>query len=276
MRLTFSAVLLLGLASSHLAAQATFTGYVRDNTSLRGLDGVDLKVEGVDRRIRSNKEGKYEARDVPAGAAVVHVRAVGYSPVDTVMLFTGGERKEVVFLLGKPAVTLDSVVSTAKGATPLVNSSGFDGFDERRKLGFGRFLDAEQLETNKHRRLSDLLDTQLGVKVVTPPTCSAGRPVFCDWRVALGRANDQITCTLEVRLNGDVINRSIRIDPRFGALGVSATQNLEDQWSRAFDLNSISLPRLVGVEVYRAASETPNVYAGNGSTCGVLLLWTNR
>lgn len=274
MRYVVSA-LLIATVASRVHAQAALSGYVRDSASLRGLNGVEVSFDGSDKRSRSNKDGKYEVRDVRAGTALVHLRVVGYAPVDTAMDFADGEKKEIVFFLHKPPVVLDSMVSTSRRGS--VTDAGWSGFDQRRRLGLGKFLGPEELRDNQQRRLSDILRDMAGVRVETPSTCEPERRMLCDWRVAIGRSNAGGLCALEVRMDGNIINKAVLINDRITQKGAYLDPDREKQWGAAFDLNSISLASLAGVEVYRSPSETPLVYSGaNGVTCGTLLLWTKR
>ena len=45
---------------------------------------------------------------------------------------------------------------------------------------------------------------------------------------------------------------------------------------KAFDLNSIGVSGLRGVEVYRSAADAQDVFGGDDAGCGVVVLWTRR
>src|SRR5580765_2622403 len=110
MRSLVIGLLAVGVAVAPLRAQSALVGYVRDSASAKGIPGAEVSV-GADKKARTDKDGRYIIRDVPSGAQRVQVRLVGFSPVDTTLEFAG-KAKEGIFFLGKPAVTLDSVVTT--------------------------------------------------------------------------------------------------------------------------------------------------------------------
>jgi len=54
--------------------------------------------------------------------------------------------------------------------------------------------------------------------------------------------------------------------------GPTAAPNFEG----AFDLTTIDIANLSGIEIYRSAAEIPGVFNGASAACGVLVLWTRR
>jgi hypothetical protein len=270
-------VLLIVSFAGTAPGQSSLTGYVRDDASLRGLQGVEVSVVGTDHRTRTDKEGKYSLRDVPAGNQRIQVRLVGFVQVDTILEFAD-KPLESVFFLGKAPVKLDTVVS--KGRTRVVGA-GYASFYERKALGFGTFFDSTFLRQNEHRRLPDILNGLRSVDVTVPGTCAMAHPQLCDWRVATAVHKGMSYCTLEVMIDGTVAQRSVRIDdrnaPPFSPSNIVQAYNdvKLTSWSSTFDLNQISLSNLIGVEVYRSAEEAPGML-GSDSDCGVLMLWTHR
>src|SRR3569623_966009 len=106
MRFYFS-LLFAGLVQSVSGQTTSLTGYVRDDQSLRGVPGAEVSVDGVDRKVKTEKDGKYVVKDVPYGPRVVHVRLLGFAPVDTVLQFSEGKATENVFFVSRAAVALD-------------------------------------------------------------------------------------------------------------------------------------------------------------------------
>jgi hypothetical protein len=279
MRIIRTLLLIPAFALPCLAQTGSLSGYVRDEASLRGVGGVEVTIDGVDRKTRTDKDGKYSLRDVPVGPQKVHVRILGFAPIDTVLEFIGGKNIENVFFLAKPPVRLDSVVSTARPR----DGAGFETFEVRRARGFGSFLDSTFLRANEQRHLPDVLNAGMkGLDVVTPTTCKLARPIYCNWRVAAKRGPSQMFCAYQVVLDGTVVQRAEEFDdrdaPPFSPPAV--IQSVADakalKWGKLFDLNSVSVGSLVGVEVYRSGAEAPDVYGGAGTSCGVLVLWTRR
>ena len=271
--------LVIPLLVSRAGAQGSLTGYVRDEATLRGLQGAEVSVAGTDHKTRSDKDGKYMLRDILPGTQRISVRAVGFAPVDTALVFATDKATENVFFLGKPATTLDTVKTSSQVR---VHGAGFASFAERKARGFGDFLDSTFLRANEGRRLPDLLTGLRGLHVMQPSTCKLARPVLCDWRVAGTKRGAQTVCAMQVVLDGAVVQRSVLFEDRYAppfspeAVVKAYADKMEDFWRQTFDLNTISVASLIGVEVYRSGAEAPDVYGGLGTNCGVVVLWTHR
>lgn len=278
MRRAWSGVALLVLSSS-AGAQASLTGYVRDEESLRGLSGAELSIDGTDRKIRTDKEGRYNLRDLAAGSARVHVRLVGFAPIDTILTLAADRATESVFFLGKRAVALDTVVTSRERR---LAGAGFEAFEQRRSKGFGKFVDSTELRQSENRQLADMIRGLGGVDVVTPSTCHGDHLLWCNRRVAVSRRSGQSMCLSQVVLDGNVVARGAVIDNRDAPFGASKAildqveRDKERVWGPTFDLNMIGVSGLRGVEVYRSAGDAQDVFGGNDAGCGVVVLWTRR
>ena len=49
----------------------------------------------------------------------------------------------------------------------------------------------------------------------------------------------------------------------------------EKAWSGTFNLTTLNVSSLAGVEVYKSGTSAPGIFTGE-SGCGVLVLWTRR
>jgi hypothetical protein len=278
MRLRWSVAALIALSSAG-GAQVSLTGYVRDDASLRGLPGVELSVDGSDRKVRTDKDGKYTLRDLPAGAVRLHLRLVGFAPLDTMLTLESGKPNKSVFFLAQRAVALDTVVTK----TGVVPGAGFESFELRRSRGFGKFLDSMQLRQADNRQLAEVVRDLSVVEVVTPSTCHGGYTLWCNWRVAARKGGSgTIVCTAQIVLDGHIVSRGAAVPnadaPPFSPPAVIEAYQRDKQraWQQAFDLNSIGVSGLRGVEVYRSAAEAQDVFGGDDAGCGVVVLWTRR
>lgn len=278
MRLGWCGGLLLAIASG-LQAQASLVGYVRDEESLRGLQGVELSVDGSDKRVRTDKDGKYVLKDLAAGALRLHVRSVGFAPIDTILDLSAGKPTESVFFLGKHAIALDTV-TTRSGR---VAGAGFESFELRRSKGFGKFIDSVELRKSENRQLSELVRERANLEIVVPSTCHGSYVLWCNWRVAASRRQGGATvCTAQIVLDGHVLAQGQVIPnadaPAFASKAIleAYQRDKERAWRTAFDLNSIGVSSLAGVELYRSAAEVQEVYGGDDAGCGVVVLWSRR
>jgi hypothetical protein len=267
------------ILSSVAGAQASLTGYVRDDETLRGLQEVELSVDGSDKRARTDKEGKYNLRDLAAGNVRIRIRFVGFAPIDTVLAVAAGKTTESVFFLRRQAVALDTTITTSGR----VAGAGFESFELRRAKGFGRFIDSVYLRAHENTALSNLITGLGSVDVMKPGTCHGSSTLWCSWRVAVTKhARGDAPCIAEVVLDGQVVSRGFVIDnrdaPPFSSPAVMAAVEKQKEygWSRAFDLNSLGVSALRGVEVYRSAADAQGLVVGDDAGCGVVVLWTRR
>lgn len=245
--------------------QGSITGMVRDSAG-NSIVGAAVSIERIPARATSSATGAFTLRGLPAGLHLVQVRAFGFVPA-VATTFLAGETKHLEFVITRVPQSLDTVV--VKGRTRIAGI-GLTAFDERRALGFGKFIGAEELRQNEHRKVSDMLASIPGVLLVKPKPCrTQQRPdEKCDSnpnkRIAMrGRGQP---CAMQVVLDGAIVFRG---DGR-------PVRDAEFDWEGAWDLTSTSVSELAGVEVYRSAAEVPTEYGGAAAGCGVILLWTRR
>jgi hypothetical protein len=136
----------------------------------------------------------------------------------------------------KEPVTLAPITVTEAPKAP--RGAGFEAFEERRRFGFGNFIDSTELKRHGTLKLEDLLHGFPSIRIMQPPECPR-RDMFCtrDLRMRVGRG-------------GNI------------------------PWEQAFDLTNVRVGELKGVEIYRSAGEIPAEFNDTRAACGVLVLWT--
>jgi hypothetical protein len=162
LRVTWSALWLLMLSFGDLRAQASLSGTVRDSSTNDGIAGVEVLLEGLGRRALTDSRGRYSIGELPAGSHVLLIRMVGYRFVTTRLNIVADKAARRDITLAREAVRLDSIAVTARVPGP--RGSGLEALDERRRRGFGRFLDSDELRRSEHLTLITLL-RRLGVEV---------------------------------------------------------------------------------------------------------------
>jgi len=136
-------------------------------------------------------------------------------------------------------------------------------FEERRRMGMGRFLTREDLAKRDNALLSDVL-RMTGIPLMRRPTrCGGGFSVASNRGTGsirkLPRCGGQpmpAGCYMAVYLDG----------VRLWALGQVDPTNID----------SFAPRDLEGVEVYRGSARAPVEYSGTDHACGVILLWTRE
>lgn len=132
---------LLGPASdSDLTRRATITGRITDEN---GNPLTDARVF-VDEfgEMRSDAEGTVSLRSVPAGTRQVDVLAIGRIPVSVVLELTAGDTASFTASMRR-VTTLDVVRVTGTRRQRVL----LEGYETRRKAGFGFVLDSAALST---------------------------------------------------------------------------------------------------------------------------------
>lgn len=225
----------------------------------RAVVGAEVKVEALGLTLLTDANGGFEL-SAPAGVLTLVVRAVGYEPAILTLVASADRANDFVIDLTPRPQILDSVTTTAEAPLP---RGRMRAFEERRRVGMGRFLTREELAERENSRLSDVLRTT-GIPLMRRPTpCGGG------FAVASGRGSGTIVklprcggrpmptaCYMAVYLDG----------VRIWALGQQDPTNID----------SFSPRELEGVEIYRGSARAPAQYSGLDHACGVILLWTRE
>jgi hypothetical protein len=234
------ALLLAVSNAASLAGQAVVKGKVLMEPSDLPLGNAEVLFEAAGRSARSNGDGAFLLADLPAGRHRVLVRRVGFQPAEYRVTLRDRDTLDVTFYLTPLPAVLESLV--VAGTPPVPAGPRFREFEERRRLGSGRFVTWAALRLQDELSLAAVLRTA-GVRTVNP---TGNREVAVSSR--LGRS-----CPMQVWLDGVRIARGGR---------------------DGMDLSLIAVRALGGIEIYRSAAETPPEFSLPSSECGTLVLWT--
>src|SRR5688572_21582676 len=147
-----------------LAAQATVTGVVREDGTGRPLAMVQVIIEGTQRADTTDSAGRYRL-DAPAGTRIALFRLIGYRPLRVRLQLSKGDSTTAnADLVRENAQQLDPIETRAAPAAP--RGVGVEAFEERRRLGFGKFIDSTELRRSGNRRLTDVLRGVPGVRML--------------------------------------------------------------------------------------------------------------
>lgn len=232
---------LLAFTTSGLAAQATITGVIREDSTRARLPGVEVVVQALDRKATTDAAGQFSMDALAHGVHVILVRAIGYQPVRLQAYLVANDTLTVELRMKKSVVELAPLEVTAS-AVP----SGLREFEERRTLGEGEFIDWTRLRKEEFRRTSDLFRGISGVRINYFPS---GQGFLSSLRTG---------CNMQIVLDGIPIYR-----PEVGG----APPPSIDLWS---------IVNLDAIEVYRGPATTPEKFRGVGAKCGTVVLWSRR
>jgi hypothetical protein len=259
-------VVLWGLWSSELGGQ-TITGVVREDGVGRPLPGVEVLVEGTSRTAKTDEVGRYTLVRVEVGTYVLLFRSVGFAPLRMRVTVQTGDTIETNVTLVKSSVQeLDPV--EVKAAVPGPRGMGREAFDERRRLGFGKFIDSAEIRRAETRRPSDLLRGIPGLMMVRFRECDSPGSTRCGPAEDRAASSRGMTSMVQ-RQNKEYCWMTVMLDGN--PLYLSGSSRPPPDFSRDFRVSDLE-----SIEVYRSSAEVPTEYGGTSAQCGVILLWSRR
>jgi hypothetical protein len=217
-------------AAPPLTGTAAVSGVVRGVGGLP-LAGAQVRIVGASPTAQSDARGRYALGDLPSGSQVLEVRRIGYLLVQQPVELRAGRTVSQDVRLQR-IVNLDSVLVLAR-------RSRYREFEEHRKRnGFGRFLDSDEIARRNPFQMSDLIRVIPGFRV-------SGFGIDATVTSARGVTSISGQCPVNIVMDG--------------------MQNQE--------INLIHPSSVGALEAYPAGGPTPPEYNGK---CGVIVIWTKR
>jgi hypothetical protein len=233
---------------------------------------VDVIIEGTTHRAVTDESGRFQVSLAPGGYVALF-RLIGFAPLRLAIRAESIDTAWANAFLVPSALPLPPLEVTAKPDGP--RGLGLEAFEERRKLGFGRFIDSTELRKSEHLQLPDMLKRVPGILLEDR---GANQHVAMSTRRSGLTWEGPTRCPMQIVVDGVVVYRTqapVNIPSHFPngepnpAAGIGARMGpprLEDWMIR----------ELTAIEVYRGASETPIEFGGSGAGCGTIVLWTRR
>ncbi|MFN9423557.1 carboxypeptidase regulatory-like domain-containing protein [Gemmatimonas sp.] len=223
---------------------------------LRGAGGVRGTVQTVDGRplanaivglsatglaMRTDSAGRFLLAATPTGTWTLAVQALGYAPRQQPVDLVPGDTVALVVALVSARV-MDTVQVRANAMARTVLGRNLVDFDERRKMGFGRFLTQDDFAKAEGRNILNLLTSRIpGMR-----TSGTGRRTLVSSRGPTSVS--QRECPIRVIFDGSLDAAPLNLD-------------------------SIEPSTIAAAEFYTLAT-LPFQFAFGGSPCGTLLLWS--
>jgi hypothetical protein len=219
-------------------------GVVSD-TNLAPLQGAFVTVLSTKIRVGTGPNGRFRITRVPAGEYLIIVKRVGYRPTSAVIDVAPGDTARLSYTLETVVTELSPVTITEKPSSLRMGE-----FLARRKLGFGQFMTAEQIQNVNAVFATEIFRRFQGINV-SPNRARQLTEYFA----------------LSGREGGN---------PQYGACPYAVV--LDDvPLPTPFNLDLLPPPRdLGGIEVYSALGTVPAKYNGFNRGCGVILIWTKE
>lgn len=221
-------------------ASASLSGRVVVESTEAPVVGAEISIEGQPVSVRSDSGGRFVLTGVPPGRQLVVVRAIGYAESSTTLYFFAGQEIETDFALRPLGQELAKVEVTA--APPSGDNPRIAEFDERRKLGLGRFLTQAELEKTEGRKLVDVLISRIPGLRRGP-----GGGSLVSGRGVSSRRND--SCPIRIVFDG-IPDASL------------------------LSMNEMDPSTFAAIEYYTPATLPPQFNFDGNNPCGTLLLWS--
>ena len=212
--------------------------------SVRRTDGaplanVRLTFWETGDEVTTGSSGNYEIDSLPPGSATLEARALGYLPLTRTVDVHPSAAAVADFVMESRKTYLDTVRVVG---TRVYESPQYRAFLERRKRGFGYFMDEDQIERRNPFYVSDLFRMVPGVRIL---------PGGFGGQVLMRGTGFQAWCTPTVFLDG---MRLASID----GLGFESFVSPHD---------------VRAVEVYTRGSSMPGEFS-TFDGCGAIVIWT--
>jgi hypothetical protein len=247
-----------------LLAQTLVTGTVTGD-SARPISGAILEIKAAARSTTTNARGAYALQVDRSGSYVLEVRALGFSSASRALRLGSGDTLQVNFTLAPVPQELEPIVVTE--AEPLPTGI-MRGFEERRRLGFGRFLTRDMLAERDHDTVAGILRGIAGMRMVRRPTdCGGG------FSAATGRGIAAVELSKGtgglVTCSGKPMPAGCYMSVYVDGVRIWAPGSVDPP-----DFDRMRNNQYEGVEIYRGPAELPIQYQGTGAACGAILLWS--
>lgn len=214
---------------------ARFVGTVRSRQTGDPVSGARILVPSQDRRTVTGEEGRFRLDSLLPGRHRVRVHYLGYETNPRELELRARHSTRAELWLERTVLSVEDL--QVEVTRPRADPMA--GFKERREDGFGLFLDRGDINERNPAHTSDLFRSMAGVRV-TPNR-------FGEARVTIGRFGGR--CAPTVYVDGTL--------------------------TAGMPVDFVMPQSIVGIEVYRGASEVPPQF--NKPTergCGTILIWT--
>ena len=233
------------LSPSAIRAQGVLRGLVVSDTGGTPLVGAVVEIPQLRLTSLTDPRGAFEFTDIPAGRYRILARFVGYEAHSVDVRVRDTQVLRLILKLAPVPTRLDSlsvVVPSPEAYNPLMR-----GFGERRRSQPGHFLDRQDLIKYEQTDLAGVLRL---FHVPIRRTLRTNRP-YAAARPGRSLSHND-ACPVQVFLDGQILANQID----------------------TFDISSVRVMNLAGIEYYESLARIPIQYARGDWECGVLILWS--
>ncbi len=277
-----------------LVVAPTYSGTVIDSIGGLPIEGAEVTITDLGRSTLTNRRGQFRFSALPTGPHLVSVRVIGFTRRNASIQLENARALD-------ERVPIARASAQALAAVEVIGAGVPTEFEERRKLGLGSYLTRDQLAATRGQRLGTVMAMVSGFGTAlsnmnggaqayvvgkrAPAHIQKGRVGFKEGAVAACGFSAAAAC----QFTFDDYREQGYYCPTPGerARGLSSCQcfaqvYLDDRLmnnsrpTEPFDVNSIPVEQIAGVEFYRSPASTPARYSMLNSVCGVMLIWTRK
>ena len=220
-------------------------GTVTDALSNAPVTAAAVALRGRSQEVQTNRQGGFILSEVPVGVYELSVRHLGYAPLRHMVNVARGATTDVQIGLVPAPLEMEPLVATAVRLRRLE----IKGFYERKRwgelLGLGTFFTTADIERRNPWLISDMIMQEASIR----RRCGM-RSRSCQLYTTRLASGSVPRCPMHVYLDGILISEG----------------GQADLW--------VSPVEIGGVEVYKGPASLPAEFAGPGSRCGVVAIWT--
>jgi hypothetical protein len=250
-------------AQQPAAKPAQFLGFVYLEGMSTPVAGATVAFEALGLTTTTDADGHFQITGIRPGNQILIIRKVGLVEQKSVIAFRSDDSVVTNLILVRTQAT--QTLAAVKVEEPSIKDPKMQEFEDRRKLGFGKFITRDLIDKNQGLLLTDLLAMIYGPKVLHG---NSGHAWAYEGSGATSFLNNGPTL--------DALDRALRASNGlcYTAVYVDGMVEYSGAYKQPlFDLNSLRPESLAGVEYYRSGME-PIQYAALRDACGLLLLWT--
>lgn len=237
------------LEGAKLAERGMVRGIVRDLESGMPLESAQLYFPALSRTTLTDASGEFSFPDLPPGRLLMRTEHLGYQSRSDTLTLPPGHVVTVEVELSIAPIELDPITVVGE---PRLLSLDLSGFYDRRNATSGVFLTREEILERRPLLTTDLFKSLPGARVLE----GLEPAVYLRAGLRPSLQGPDGLCGPTVYLDGILFER--------GGRG-----------SKSSFLNRIAQPdQIAGLEVFSSSATTPLQYNGQGSDCGVILIWT--
>lgn len=209
------------------------------------LVGAAVRVDSGRRGVLTDEQGNFMIDGLAPGLHMTEFIQIGYATRRDTIRVVPGRITNVQVALSVDPVNLDPLKVVVERREAALQDAGFY---DRRKRGFGKFIDREDIEMRAPAEITDLFSGLTGVTVEAYGT--ERRIVLRSGRIGFSGGS----CYPRVFVDNIVVHD-----------GGTEPARIDDL---------VTPDGLAGIEVYPSSASLPARYASMSAGCGVILIWT--